>query len=116
VRLLIVDDDPSVREVVRIVLGAAGHEIVDTAADGASAVAAARAHRPDGVVLDVTLPDMDGGALLRILVDVLPGARVVMYSGHDDRDVADELRAAGAFAVLVKGGDPDELLEAFGEA
>lgn len=115
-RLLIVDDDASVREVVRIVLASAGHEVVATVAEGTAAVAAARAHRPDGVVLDMTLPDMDGGSVLRILLDVIPGVRVVMYSGHDERALADDLLAAGASAVLLKGGDPQELIEAFGEA
>jgi two-component system KDP operon response regulator KdpE len=112
--VLIVDDDPSVATVLEIMLTASGHEVAEVVGDGHSAVRALQATRPDCVILDVTLPDTDGQAVLRILRDVQKGVRVVMFSGHDDAELARELIAAGADAVVVKGGDPQELLDAIG--
>jgi CheY-like chemotaxis protein len=59
-RALIVDDHPSFRAMARALLAAAGFDVVAEAADGASALAAVREHRPDCVLLDVQLPDADG--------------------------------------------------------
>ena len=65
-RVLIVDDDPALREVVRIALVRAGFETTE-AADGAAALARAAADAPDLIVLDVTLPELDGTDVCRAL-------------------------------------------------
>ena len=111
-RVLIVDDDPSVRQVMTVMLGAAGHEIVAAVEDGHTAITSARAHQPDAVILDVSLPDVEGIAILRILRDIQREVRVIVHSGHDDADLAAELLDAGADAVIVKGGDPQDLIDA----
>jgi len=59
-RVLVVDDDDGVREIVQISLEAAAGWIVLTAASGAEAIAIARVQQPDAILLDVRMPDMDG--------------------------------------------------------
>ena len=58
-RILLVDDDPSLREVVRYALDRAGHEVVE-AGDGAVALRQFEAHAPELIVLDVMMPELDG--------------------------------------------------------
>ena len=111
-RLMIVDDDPSVRQVLDVMLGVAGFDIAATAADGASAIAAAQQHPLDAVVLDSSLPDLNGVTVLRRLLELHPQLRVVVHSGHDDASLAAQMHAAGAAAFIVKGNDPQELIDA----
>ncbi|MFE2299802.1 response regulator transcription factor [Streptomyces sp. NPDC059445] len=96
VRVLVVDDDPDLAEVLSGVLRYEGWE-VRTACDGASAAAAARELVPDAVVLDVMLPDTDGFAVLRDLRTVLPDVCVLFLTARD----AVEDRIAG----ITAGGD-----------
>ncbi|MGV9250364.1 response regulator transcription factor [Streptomyces sp. NPDC003697] len=96
VRVLVVDDDPDLAEVLSGALCYQGWE-VRTAGDGASAVAAARELQPDAVVLDVMLPDTDGFAVLRSLHAVQPDVCVLFLTARD----AVEDRIAG----ITAGGD-----------
>ncbi|MES4902838.1 MULTISPECIES: response regulator transcription factor [unclassified Streptomyces] len=96
VRVLVVDDEPDLTEVVSGALRYEGWE-VRTAADGASALAAARAFRPDAVVLDWMLPDSDGLTVLRELRAELEGVCVLFLTARD----AVEDRIAG----ITAGGD-----------
>ncbi|MBY8864739.1 response regulator transcription factor [Streptomyces sp. RCPT1-4] len=96
VRVLVVDDDPDLAEVLSGALRYQGWE-VRTAEDGASAVAEARALRPDAVVLDVMLPDTDGLTVLRRLHEMRPDVCVLLLTARD----AVEDRIAG----ITAGGD-----------
>ena len=95
-RLLVVDDEPTIRELLSTSLRFAGFE-VHTAADGAEALAQAERTRPDLVVLDVMLPDLDGFAVTRRLRERGRDVPVLFLTAKDD--VAD--RVAG----LTVGGD-----------
>ncbi|CAK7282308.1 MULTISPECIES: response regulator transcription factor [Streptomyces] len=95
-RVLVVDDDPDLAEVLTGALRYEGWE-VRAAADGTAALAAARELRPDAVVLDVMLPDMDGLAVLRGLHASQPDVCVLFLTARD----AVEDRIAG----LTAGGD-----------
>ncbi|MGV9355455.1 response regulator transcription factor [Streptomyces misionensis] len=95
-RVLVVDDDPDLAEVLTGALRYEGWE-VRAAADGTAALAAARELRPDAVVLDVMLPDMDGLAVLRGLHESQPDVCVLFLTARD----AVEDRIAG----LTAGGD-----------
>ncbi|MCZ7459342.1 response regulator transcription factor [Streptomyces sp. WMMC940] len=96
VRVLVVDDESSLTELLSMALRYEGWE-VRSAGDGAGAVRAARAFRPDAVVLDVMLPDMDGLAVLGRLRRELPDVPVLFLTARD----AVEDRIAG----LTAGGD-----------
>ena len=96
VRVLVVDDEPSLAELLSSVLRFEGWE-VQTAADGQGAIRAARDFRPDAVILDVMLPDLDGLDVLRRLRQEQPQVCVLFLTARD----AVEDRVAG----ITAGGD-----------
>jgi len=96
IRVLVVDDEPSLAELLASVLRYEGWEI-RTAGDGSGAVRAAREFRPDAVVLDVMLPDFDGLEVLRRVRAELPHVCVLFLTARD----AVEDRVAG----ITAGGD-----------
>jgi DNA-binding NarL/FixJ family response regulator len=85
-RALIVDDHAGFRAIARRLLEGGGFEVVGEAADAAAAIAAARDLRPDFVLLDVGLPDMDGIAVAVRLADEPHPPTVVLTSGRDPAD------------------------------
>ena len=96
IRVLVVDDEPSLAELLASVLRYEGWEI-QTAGDGGSAVRTAREFRPDAVVLDIMLPDFDGLEVLRRVRAELPHVCVLFLTARD----AVEDRVAG----ITAGGD-----------
>jgi two-component system OmpR family response regulator len=112
-KVLVVDDDPTIRDVLRVMLGFEGCQVVD-APDGESALVMFAAIRPDVVILDVTMPGMDGIEVCRQLKTSPHRARVVMLTARDHPE--DERRAldAGADAYLRKPFSPLEVLEFVG--
>jgi DNA-binding response OmpR family regulator len=112
-KVLVVDDDPTIRDVLRVMLGFEGCQVVD-APDGESALVMFAAIRPDVVILDVTMPGMDGIEVCRQLKSSPHPSRVVMLTARDHRE--DERRAleAGADAYLRKPFSPLEVLDLVG--
>jgi DNA-binding response OmpR family regulator len=108
-RLLVVDDDPTVREVASDYLRRAGHDVV-AAADGETALRAARARPPAAAVLDVMLPGIDGHELCRWLRRDQPALPVVMLSALGEEE--DRVRGliTGADDYVVKPFSPRELV------
>ncbi|MGH2821001.1 MAG: response regulator transcription factor [Actinomycetota bacterium] len=79
-RLLLVDDDDSVRRVLRVVCEAEGFEVVGEASNGADAVRLCSLHQPDVVILDQRMPWLDGGDAAGILRTMAPGVKIVAFS------------------------------------
>ena len=100
--VLVVDDHPGFRALVRMLLEDGGYAVVAEAGDGASALAAARAVRPDAVLLDVHLPDMDGFAVAAALTNEQPAPRVVLTSTDADEAVGSLVRRSGAVRFVPK--------------
>ena len=111
-RVMVVDDHPMWRDAVVRDLGAAGHEVVATAADGGEAVRRAPAARPEVVVLDLQLPVMSGVEVTRALVAADPSVRVLVLSASGEHADVLEAVKAGATGYLVKSASSSELLEA----
>jgi two-component system nitrogen regulation response regulator GlnG len=105
-RILVVDDEPSICWAFREFLTEDGHE-VETASTVAEALRSAAANRPDVVVLDVRLPDVDGLAALPTLRERAGGAPVVVMTAFGDLETAVRAVEAGAFDYLVKPFDLD---------
>lgn len=109
--VLVVDDEPDIRLIARVVLTSAGHEVTE-AGSGEEALARLEAHRPDVLLLDVRMPGMDGWAVLdhvRIEQQDLP---VVVFTA-DVRARADARRDwRDSERLLVKPFGPDQLLAA----
>jgi two-component system OmpR family response regulator len=112
-KVLVVDDDATVRDVLTTLLGFEGFE-VRTASDGPTGLELAESMKPDIVLLDVVLPELDGLEVCRLLRKRAPSTRVVMLTGRSTAE--DELHgvAAGADAYLRKPFSPLELLETMG--
>jgi CheY-like chemotaxis protein len=101
--VLIVDDHPSFRTSARRMLEAEGYE-VEEAEDGGGALAAAQRLRPDLVLLDVRLPDIDGFEVARRLLDTNGRTPlIVLTSSHDSTDLGEAIGASGARGFIPKG-------------
>ncbi len=111
-RILIVDDDPMIRRLLQVNFRLEGFD-VDVAARGREALELASASRPDIVVLDVSMPDMDGWAVMEHLREDPGTARVPIVfltarTGQAEQERAERLGAEG---YLVKPFDPGELVQ-----
>jgi DNA-binding NarL/FixJ family response regulator len=110
-RVLLADDVGELRALVRLTLERSGSfEVVAEAGNGEEAIEAAGSVQPDLVLLDVSMPVMDGLEALPLILEASPGARVVMLSGFAEERLGDEARRLGAIAYLEKGVPPRELV------
>jgi CheY-like chemotaxis protein len=100
--VLVVDDDPAFRRVVIRLLRLRGFDVVADVADGKSALAAVQHHRPDGVLLDVNLPDSDGICIARALTSRLGAPAVVLTSTDSSGYTDTTLAGCGARAFVPK--------------
>jgi DNA-binding NarL/FixJ family response regulator len=100
--LLIVDDHAGFRALARRLLGSGGFDVVGEAADGRAAVTAARALRPDVVLLDIQLPDIDGFEVVARLRDGSVGPAVVLTSTRDRADYGERVDRSGASGFIPK--------------
>jgi DNA-binding NarL/FixJ family response regulator len=100
--VLVVDDHPTFRRFARQLLEEAGYTVVGEAADGTSAVEAARLLEPTIVVLDVLLPDVSGFAVAEELADLSPSPQVVLVSSRSAADFGSALDDAPARRFLAK--------------
>jgi DNA-binding NarL/FixJ family response regulator len=113
IRVLLVDDDPLVRSGLRMLLaGADALEVVGEADDGRGVLAAVDLHRPDVVLMDIRMPQLDGIEATRLLrAQPDPPAVIVLTTFDADEDVLSALRA-GAAGFLLKDTPPAELVRA----
>jgi DNA-binding NarL/FixJ family response regulator len=113
VRVLVADDSAGVRELLVLLLNMeSSFTVVGEARDGVAAVALAARLQPDLVILDVSMPRLDGIEALPKVRDASPQSSVVIFSGHSDDDgLEQEARAAGAVAVISKDTGAITLIE-----
>jgi CheY-like chemotaxis protein len=107
--VLIVDDDPLIRELIREVLEPLGCDIAE-ASDGKVACEMCSAARPDIVVLDLVMPEQEGIETLRVLRRDVPGTRVVAMSGALGGTFLRAAKLLGADAVLSKPFTAEQLV------
>jgi DNA-binding NarL/FixJ family response regulator len=108
VRILIADDHPLFRDGLRSLLTTQGHEVVGEAHNGHEAVALARSLRPELVLMDVSMPELDGiGATRQITADV-PDVKVVILTASDQDETLFEAIKAGAQGYLQKNLEAEE--------
>ena len=110
--VLIVDDHPGFRTSARRVLEADGYQVVGEAHDGRSGIAAARALRPDVVLLDVHLPDLNGFEVAAVLTGPDDAPIVVLTSTRDDGDCNAMITRSGARGFVAKADLSGAALEA----
>jgi two-component system chemotaxis response regulator CheY len=110
-RILIVDDAQFMRLRCARLLGERGYEIVE-AQNGREAVEQYVAHRPDAVLMDITMPEMDGLAALKQIRQLDPAARITMLTALGQQGIVMEAIKAGARDFVVKPFEADRVLSA----
>ncbi len=112
IRLLLADDHKMLREGLRRSMIERGFAVVGEARDGGEAVDLAAALRPDVILMDVSMPDIDGVEATRQIKERFPAMRIVMLTMHADQDILAEAIRAGASGYLVKDCSTDEIASA----
>jgi DNA-binding NarL/FixJ family response regulator len=103
VRVVVVEDEPDVRLLLEVALGASESvDVVGSFPDARSALAELRALDPNVIVLDLSMPGLSGIDALPLLRDATPKARIVVYSASDHPDIARAAAGAGADTYIVK--------------
>jgi DNA-binding NarL/FixJ family response regulator len=111
-RVIIADDDALARRVLRDALQADGVIVIADAADGRDAVELTVHYKPDVVVMDVSMPRMDGLEATRQIVARVPDTKVVMLTATDDLELGLVALRAGAVGFLPKTSPPESLPQA----
>lgn len=112
IRLMLADDHRMLREGLRRSMTDEGFHVVGEAGDGEEAVRLAAELQPDVILMDVSMPDVDGVEATRRIRDLLPDTRVIMLTMHPDQEVVAAALRAGAAGYLVKDCSTEEIAEA----
>jgi DNA-binding NarL/FixJ family response regulator len=113
IRIAVAEDQRLIRELLAGVLGREpGFEVVAQAGNGQEAITLAQATHPDILVLDVSLPDMDGMEVARTLRKSEPDTSIVALSIHEEPYFVQQMLQAGAEGYVVKSGAVEELVQA----
>lgn len=112
IRIFIADDHPVFRNGIKAVLSGSDYEVIGEADTGNTALKAISVMKPDIAILDITMPDLDGIAVTRRVVEEVPGTRVIILSMHADLNHPIDAFRAGALGYVLKDSDPGELLKA----
>src|ERR1051326_9585393 len=113
IRMLLVDDHPFVREGIKSHLATqAGIEVVGEASSGHEALQQAARLRPDLVLMDISMPGMNGLEAIARLRKTAPSARVLVLTMHDNREYIAQVFRLGARGFVRKDSSPDELMRA----
>jgi two-component system nitrate/nitrite response regulator NarL len=113
IRVLLVDDHPIVREGVRSFLSRQGSVlVVGEASEGQDALRKARKLMPDVIVLDVSLPALDGGELAKRLRQVVPQAKLLAFSIHATEEYVVRMARCGVHGYVTKDEPTEHLLDA----
>ncbi len=113
IRILLADDHKIVRDGLRTLIEKeAGMEVIGEAENGRKALKMAQKIRPSVVIMDVTMPDMNGIEATRKIVTEIPGVKVIALSMHSDRRFVLGMLEAGASGYLMKDCAFDELAKA----
>jgi PAS domain S-box-containing protein len=111
ITILIADDHPMVREGLRSMLDEEGIQIVGEAVNGAEAVDLARRTKPDVILMDVRMPDMDGLAATEIIKQESPETSVIVITSYESKDYLRRAIDAGAAGYLLKGMSRNALID-----
>jgi len=107
--VMVVDDSSVVVRLISTSVTGLGHKVVRTATTGAEAVSAYGACKPDVVIMDITMPEMDGIEATEKIVAKYPDARIIVATSHAEKSVILRARSAGAKSYLLKPIDPEKL-------
>jgi two-component system response regulator DesR len=110
-RVLIVEDEPMLRQALAEMLGDKGIRVVALARDGVEAVQVAPQIEPDVVLMDLRMPGLDGIEATKQIRAAVPRTQVLVLSAYDDPGLHRSAEEAGVFCYLVKGCSPQLILD-----
>jgi DNA-binding NarL/FixJ family response regulator len=102
VRAVVIEDTTDIRELLRLALSRGGMDVVGEAGDGRAGVELVRRERPDLVLLDLSMPVMDGMEALPLIRELVPDARIIVFSAFAGA-VTQQVLESGADGYLLKG-------------
>ncbi|MBV9037330.1 MAG: response regulator transcription factor [Acidobacteriaceae bacterium] len=108
-QLLIVDDDGTIRSMLRYIIESDKHCVVGEAENGRAGVSAAESLRPDLILLDVSMPVMGGFPAARLLNAQMPELPIIFVTQHDEQSYVDEAFRCGAKGYVIKQAAMTEL-------
>ena len=111
IRLMLVDDHSVLRQGMRRTFEEEGYDVVAEANDGNEAIRLAAQFSPDVIVMDVSMPGMDGVEATRRIVTANPDQRIVMLTMHIDHAVMNDALKAGAIGYITKDCTSDEIID-----
>ena len=109
-KILITDDDPAVRSVVRRLLESEGYSNISEAADGNEGVAVSRKINPDLIMMDYYMGGMDGLEATRKIKEEMPAINVIVMTGQPMPSLVKDCMSAGASSFIIKPFDRKELM------
>ena len=115
IQVLIVDDEPHIRSLLKVIVSSLGAEVVGEAGDGESAVALFRELAPNLVLLDISMPKLDGIEVLKRIMAINDKVLVIMLSAQDTMDVVNECLDSGARNFILKSNADQELYKLIAE-
>ena len=112
IQVLLADDHKIVRDGLRVLIERCHDmQVIAEAEDGRKALQLARKHKPDVVIMDISMPDLNGIDATRQILEEVPGAKVIALSMHSDKQFVDGMLRAGAVGYLLKDCASDELIQ-----
>ena len=100
--VLLVDDSEKIRHLLCSLFESAGFQVCAEAADGAEAIQQAAKYKPDLIVLDLSMPGMNGFEAAKVLRQTLPGTPIILFTMYADSIAANEAHTAGITSVVPK--------------
>jgi two-component system chemotaxis response regulator CheY len=107
--VMIVDDSAVVMQMISSLVTKLGHKVVRTARTGTEAVIAYKVCNPDVVIMDITMPEMDGITATETILKSHPDAHILVASSHAEKEVVLRARSVGAKGYLLKPFNPEKL-------
>ncbi len=115
-RILIVDDAPIMRLMIKDIITPLGYEVAGEAGNGKEAVSMFKKEKPDLVTMDITMPDMDGIEALELILNENPDAKVIMVTAIDQKESLRKAIKLGALDYIVKPFENDRVISAIKKA